>query len=112
VNHNLETFLELMSINYYNQKNTLVGSEFFERIERYKNRVLLSSERGSNDSEMSKEKIKKIFERLPLAERKMPAVIIDGKVFTWEEAWLEIRDDKPLAKKIQEKIEEINKNEK
>ena len=61
---------------------------------------------------MSKENFKKIFERLPIAERKMPAVIVDGKVFTWEEAWLEIRDDKPLAKKIQDKIEEITKNEK
>jgi len=60
---------------------------------------------------MTKEKIKKIFERLPLAERKMPAVIVEGKVFTWEAAWIEVRDNKPLAKKVQEKIEEINKNE-
>jgi hypothetical protein len=49
---------------------------------------------------MSKELIKKIFERLPIAERKMPAVIIDEQTFTWEEAWIEIRDDKPLAEKI------------
>jgi|TARA_B100001971_G_C18028480_1_gene451266 hypothetical protein len=59
---------------------------------------------------MSKELIKKIFERLPIAERKMPAVIIDEQTFTWEEAWIEIRDDKPLAEKIQKKIEELKKN--
>lgn len=57
------------------------------------------------------EKMKKIFERLPPAERNMPAVIVDGKTFTWKEAWIEIRDNKPLAKKVQTKIEEINKNE-
>tara|TARA_Y100000034_G_C6658157_1_gene288431 strand:- start:295 stop:477 length:183 start_codon:yes stop_codon:yes gene_type:complete len=59
---------------------------------------------------MSKELIKKIFERLPIAERKMPAVVVDGKTFTWEEAWEEVRDDKPLAEKIQKKIEELKKN--
>ena len=59
---------------------------------------------------MSIEKIKKIFERLPPAERNMPAVILNGKTFTWEQAWIEIRDKKPLADKLQEKIEEINKN--
>lgn len=59
---------------------------------------------------MSKEDFKRIFERLPIAERKMPAIIIDEKVFTWEEAWIEVRDNKPLAKKIQDKIEEIIKN--
>ena len=59
---------------------------------------------------MSKEKVKKIFERLPPAERNMPAVIVDGKTFTWEQAWIEIRDDKPLADEIQKKIEEINKD--
>lgn len=57
---------------------------------------------------MSREKVRKIFERLPIAERRMPAVIIDGKVFTWEEAWIEIRDNKPLSKKIQDKIDEID----
>ncbi len=60
---------------------------------------------------MSKEKFQKIFERLPIAERKMPAVIVDGQTFTWEQAWIEIKDDKPLAKKVQEKFEEINKND-
>jgi len=59
---------------------------------------------------MSKELIKKIFERLPLAERKMPSVIVDGKTFTWEQAWIEVRDDGPLADKIQKKIEELKKN--
>jgi len=59
---------------------------------------------------MSKEFIKKIFERLPIAERKMPAIIIDGQTLTWEEAWIEVRDDKSLAEKIQKKIEELKKN--
>ena len=59
---------------------------------------------------MSKELIKKIFERLPIAERKMPAVIIDGKTLTWEQVWIEVRDDGPLSEKIQKKIEEIKKN--
>jgi len=60
---------------------------------------------------MSKENFKKIFERLPVAERKMPAVIVDGQVFTWEQAWIEIKDDKPLAKKVQEKFEEVNRDD-
>ena len=59
---------------------------------------------------MSKELIKKIFERLPEAEKKMPAVIVDGKTFTWEEAWIEVRDDKPLGEKIQKQIEELKSN--
>ena len=59
---------------------------------------------------MSKGLIKKIFERLPIAERKMPAVIIDGKTLTWEQVWIEVRDDGPLSEKIQKKIEEIKKN--
>lgn len=58
---------------------------------------------------MSKELIKKIFERLPIAERKMPALIIDGKTYTWEEVWIEVRDDKPNSKKIQQKIEELKR---
>ena len=41
---------------------------------------------------MSKELIKKIFERLPIAERNMPAVVIDGNTYTWEQAWIEVRD--------------------
>ena len=59
---------------------------------------------------MSKEIIKAIFERLPMAERKLPAIIIDGRVLTWEEVWLEVRDNKPLAQKIQERIEELKQN--
>lgn len=58
-----------------------------------------------------KELIKKIFERLPLAEREMPAVIIGEKTFTWKEAWEEVRDDGPLAEEIQKKIEELKKDE-
>lgn len=58
---------------------------------------------------MSKELIKKIFERLPIAEREMPAVIVNGKTFTWEEVWIEVRDNRPLAKEIQKKIEELRK---
>lgn len=60
---------------------------------------------------MSIESFKKIFERLPIAERKMPAVIVDGQTFTWEEVWKEVRDNKPLAKKLQDKIEELGKDE-
>ena len=59
---------------------------------------------------MSKELMRKIFERLPPAERKMPAVIINGRTFTWEQAWIEVRDNKPLAEKIQKKIEELREN--
>ena len=41
----------------------------------------------------------------------MPAVIVDEKTFTWEEAWIEIRDNKPLADKVQTKIDELSKDE-
>ena len=61
---------------------------------------------------MSKEIIKAIFERLPMAERKLPAIIIDNKIMTWEEVWIEVRDDKPLAQKIQNRIEELKQNAK
>ena len=60
---------------------------------------------------MSREEIRKIFERLPPAERKMPALIMNGKTFTWEDVWIEVRDNKPLAKEIQKKIEELKKND-
>ena len=61
---------------------------------------------------MSKEIIKAIFERLPNAERKMPAIDIDGNILTWEQLWIEVRDDKPLAQKIQSRIEELKENAK
>lgn len=48
-----------------------------------------------------------IFERLPVAERKMPAISIEGKTLTWEELWIEVRDDKPLSQKIQSGIKEL-----
>lgn len=53
-----------------------------------------------------------IFERLPVAERKMPAISIDGKILTWEELWIEVRDDKPLSQKIQSRIKELKENAK
>lgn len=59
---------------------------------------------------MSKEIIKAIFERLPIAERKMPAIIVDGKILNWEKVWTEVRDDKPLSQKIQSRIEELKQN--
>lgn len=59
---------------------------------------------------MSKEIIKAIFERLPMAERKLPAIIIDSKILTWEEVWIAVRDNQPLAQKIQDKIKELKQN--
>ena len=61
---------------------------------------------------MTKEIIRTIFERLPVAERKLPAIIIEGKTLTWEEVWIEVRDNKTLAQKIQSKIEELKENAK
>lgn len=58
---------------------------------------------------MSKDLIKKIFSKLPPAEKKMPAVIIDGKIYTWEQVMEEIKKGGGLADKIKKKIEEMRK---
>jgi hypothetical protein len=58
---------------------------------------------------MSRELIKKIFSKLPPAEKKMPAVIIDGKTYTWEQVMEEVTKGGELADKIQKKIEEMRK---
>lgn len=58
---------------------------------------------------MSKEIIEKIFSKLPPAEKKMPAVIIDGNTYTWEQVMEEIKKGGELAEKIQNKIEKMRK---
>jgi len=60
---------------------------------------------------MSKEQIKKIFERLSPIERKRAIVFIWGKTYTWEEIIKIIEKDEnsELAKIIINKIEEIIK---
>ena len=55
--------------------------------------------------------IKKI--KMEVEVEAMDAVVCDkcGKEFLVEEAWEEIRDDKSLAEKVQDKIMEINKDD-
>ncbi len=58
-------------------------------------------------SKMTKEIIRKIFERLPRSERKMPALIIDGETLTWEQIWDEVKNNGTRSEKIQKEIERL-----
>lgn len=56
---------------------------------------------------MSKELIERIVKNIPSAEMKMPAVIVDGQTYTWEQVLAEIKKSGEMADKIQRKIEEM-----
>lgn len=45
-----------------------------------------------------------VYNSLPLAERKMPVVVIDGEPINWAMTYLEIKNRTPLGKKIGEKL--------
>lgn len=51
--------------------------------------------------------LKRIWRRLPIAERKMPIAIVDKKVFTWDQCLKELKKGSALAEKIQQKLGEI-----
>lgn len=53
------------------------------------------------------ERIRGIYAKLPVAEREMPAVVIEGRPYTWSEVLIIIENNEPLADQIQKKIEEL-----
>ncbi len=57
---------------------------------------------------MSLEKFRKVWSLLPERERKLPIVVVNDEVITWEKAYEEIMIKKSkLGKKIQEKMENL-----
>lgn len=53
---------------------------------------------------MSLERFVKVYTSLPLEERKLTVVIIDGEPINWIRAHEEIKNNTQLGKKIQEKL--------
>ncbi len=49
----------------------------------------------------------KVFNSLPLAERNMPAVVIEGDGISWKLCYEEIKEDTELGKRIQEELEKL-----
>ena len=59
-------------------------------------------------SSMSLEKFRKVWSLLPEQERKLPIVVVNDEVITWEKAYEEIIIKKSeLGKKIQKKMENL-----
>ncbi len=54
---------------------------------------------------MTKEKFLKVYANLPESERSQVIVIIDDKPYSWNVAYIEIRSDTQLGKKIIKKME-------
>lgn len=53
---------------------------------------------------MSLERFMKVYSFLPIEERKLTVVIIDGEPVNWARAYKEINEDTPLGKKILKKL--------
>ena len=49
----------------------------------------------------------KTYNGLPLAERDLPAVVIDDEAISWKLAYKEIKENTELGKIIQAKLEEM-----
>ena len=49
----------------------------------------------------------KVYNSLPLAERDMPCVVIDGDAISWKLAYNEIKENTGLGKRIQTELERL-----
>lgn len=49
----------------------------------------------------------KVYNSLPLAERNLPAVVIDGDAVSWKLAYEEIKQDTELGRRIQKQLESL-----
>jgi len=49
----------------------------------------------------------KVYNSLPLAERNMPAVVIDDEAVSWKLAYEEIKEDTELGRAIQKQLEDM-----
>lgn len=59
---------------------------------------------------ITSKKVKEIISNVPAAERKMPALVVGGKVYTWEEILTEIDKKSNKSKKILITIDKIVEN--
>jgi len=49
----------------------------------------------------------KVYNSLPLAERNMPAVVIEGDAISWKLCYEEIKEKTELGERIQKQLEEL-----
>ena len=49
----------------------------------------------------------KTYNSIPLAERNMPAVVIDGEAVSWKLAYKEIKEKTALGERIQKQLEDL-----
>lgn len=52
-------------------------------------------------------KMRRIFSRLPPAEKKMPIVEVENKILSWEEAYREVIKKSEISEKILKRLEEL-----
>ena len=55
------------------------------------------------------EEVKKIIEKVPPAEKGMPALVVGDKTYTWEQVLVEIKSKSQLAEKMLVEIEGMKK---
>lgn len=48
-----------------------------------------------------------VYNSLPLAERNLPAVVIDGEAISWNLCYEEIKNNTELGKRIQVQLEQL-----
>ena len=56
---------------------------------------------------MSLERFMKVYSNIPINLRKEIILVIDDQPITWNVAYLEIKNDTPLGKKILQKLLEL-----
>jgi hypothetical protein len=52
-------------------------------------------------------RIRRMFSLLPLGERKLPIVKVDGKFYTWEEVYKEMERKSELGKRMVDELKKI-----
>ncbi len=57
---------------------------------------------------MALSKFVKVFNSLPLAERNMPAVVIDDEAISWKLCYEEIKEKTELGERIQAELEKLD----
>ena len=57
---------------------------------------------------MSLSRFVKVYNNLPLAERDMPCVVLEGEAITWRLAYQYIKENTELGQRIQAELENLN----
>lgn len=58
---------------------------------------------------MDKEKFLRIYSRLPVAEKRMPAVIIDGEPCSWNVILMEVKRNTKIGKRMLRQLSRFEK---